>query len=347
MPNVTILPPNIQSGRIYLGDQAGYDALPAMPAKTEEERQREADANRAWVQRVAALQAERQAEMDRGKLPFEDVPGVYKPVWRGNELAMEIDPNAMSAATAAVEAATQFQGIRGYQQALEQGKTPAQAMTEFAPLIFAKKYPSSLAAQAAAASRVHNIGGVGYMQDPQNPMGLVPVTAPKLAAVEEVDLGGTKTPMIRQPSGALTPIPSQQDLTLKDLEAEKRSATKALRDAQAKHTAATATREEITPPSTGIFGTGIMARPSRTNVVELMPGKADEAAANLQAAEQREKEASAALESYLGSRRGPVTAPVTAPRKPTQADVNEAMRKAGRDRAKATQLLKEAGFTLD
>lgn len=347
MPNVTILPPQIGSGRIYFGDVEGEQDLQPVQVRGPEQRQADADATEAYFRRVAALQAERQAESERGKLPFEDMPGVYRPVWRGNELAMEIDPNAMAAAQQAVEAATQFQGIRGYQKALEEGKNPSQAMAEFAPLIFAKKYPSSLAAQAAAASRVHNIGGVGYMQDPQNPMGLVPVTAPKLAAVEEVDLGGTKTPMIRQPSGALTPIPSQQDLTLKDLEAEKRSATKALRDAQAKHTAATATREEITPPSTGIFGTGIMARPSRTNVVELMPGKADEAAANLQAAEQREKEASAALESYLGSRRGPVTAPVTAPRKPTQADVNEAMRKAGRDRAKATQLLKEAGFTLD
>lgn len=343
MPNIVVLPPDISAGRIYYGDEAGYEALPRMPEKTEEQRQAQEDANRAWVNRVAALQAERQAELDRNKLPFDEIPGAYKPVWRGNELAMEIDPKAIAAASAAVDAATQYQGIRGYQQALSEGRNPASAMSEFAPLIFAKKYPSSLARQTDDSTRVHNIGGVGYMRDPNNPAALIPVTPPKpQAQVETLNVGGTETSVIRQPSGALTVVKAPEDKQLKALESSKTAAEKALEDAQAKYTAATATRTEVTPPGTGLFGTGIMARSGSTNEVPLVVGKADEAEANLMAARARLNAANSNLTAYAQSKAAP-----QGKKKPlTKEAVAEAKRQANGDQAKARKILQDQNYDL-
>lgn len=344
MPNVTILPPQIGSGRIYFGDVEGEQDLQPVQVRGPEQRQADADATEAYFRRVAALQAERQAESERGKLPFEDMPGVYRPVWRGNELAMEIDPNAMAAAQQAVEAATQFQGIRGYQKALEEGKNPSQAMAEFAPLIFAKKYPSSLAAQAAAASRVHNIGGVGYMQDPNNPTALVPVTPPReAAAIEERDIAGGKVLIARQPSGAVTfkSVTAPADQRANDLQ---RQAMKA--------------QDEFEQARTGL------AKARAVGVEdgkEIPPDavKVAQAEAVLNSAGNRLSQSRKALDSYLASKRGPVTAPAAQPQavQPPAAQapaakalskdaIREAYRQAGGDRAKARQLLIDAGYTL-
>lgn len=339
MANVTILPPNIGSGRIYFGDLQGEQDLAPVEARTAEQRQADADATAAHFRRVAALQAERQAEMNAGKLPFEDIPGVYKWVQRDGAWGGEIDPNAVAAAQQAVEAATQFQGIRGYQQAIESGKSPSQALTEFAPLIFNKKYPASMA--TTSQQKIHNIGGVGYVQD-QNTGRLLPVTPPRQeAGIVTMDVGGTQRQFLRQPSGSLVEVKPPQDLDLKDLQASRKDAEKAVTEAQTKLDAATATRQEIIPARPrGIF---TAPRPAVTNQVPLVYGKADEAAANLQAAKKRAEEARLAEENYLAKKRGPIS---TA-KAPTQEEVNAAYQEAGWDKAKAKDILRKKGFKVD
>lgn len=335
MPNVTILPPQIGSGRIYFGDVEGEQDLQPVQVRGPEQRQADADATEAYFRRVAALQAERQAESERGKLPFEDMPGVYRPVWRGNELAMEIDPNAMAAAQQAVEAATQFQGIRGYQKALEEGKNPSQAMAEFAPLIFAKKYPSSLAGASTAANRVHNIGGVGYMQDPNNPRSLVPVTPPRQTAeIEERDISGGKVLIARQPSGAVTfkSITPPVDLEAKDLQSQAQKA-----------------QDEFERAKMGVAKARSVAVVDGEEVPAAKPEQIAQAEAALSAAGNRLSQARKRIESHLATKRGPVTAPATpaaAGKELTKDALREAYRKAGGDKDKARQLLQEAGYTL-
>lgn len=341
MPNVTILPPQIGSGRIYFGDVEGEQDLQPVQVRGPEQRQADADATEAYFRRVAALQAERQAESERGKLPFEDMPGVYRPVWRGNELAMEIDPNAMAAAQQAVEAATQFQGIRGYQQALESGKSPSQALTEFAPLIFNKKYPASVGNMYSQGGLI-KAGNNLFKPDPNDSNKLIQVTPPPRAAeVVQMEVDGSKRSFLRQPNGSMSEIKPPQDLELKDLQASRRAAEKAAVDAQTKLEAATATREEVIPARPG--GLFTAPRPAVTNQVPLVYGKADEAAANLQAAKKRAEEAQLAEKNYLANKRGPVSTAKT----PTQEEVNAAYQKAGWDKAKAKDILRKKGFKVD
>lgn len=83
----------------------------------------------------------------------------------------------------AVDSAMHFQAIRGYQDDIAAGKSPAEALAKWAPLMYLGPKSSSLGqagafirgARAPAAPRPQNIGGVAYVWD-QASQSMRPVT---------------------------------------------------------------------------------------------------------------------------------------------------------------------------
>lgn len=87
----------------------------------------------------------------------------------------------MAQANEAVSAALKFQATRGYQNDLQNGMAPAEALAKWAPMMFTAPKSSNLGQAAsfirATTPQVRDIGGVGYRIPPQG--NAIPITPPK------------------------------------------------------------------------------------------------------------------------------------------------------------------------
>lgn len=124
--------------------------------------------------------------------PYSPAPG-YNPTQVGQDVAItrmlkQMGNAPIAEAEAAVATALKFQATRGYQKDLQNGVSPAEALTKWAPLMFTAPKASTLGQAAnlvragrAGADKVMDIGGQGYLYDPGTRT-MKALTPPKITA---------------------------------------------------------------------------------------------------------------------------------------------------------------------
>lgn len=232
--------------------------------------------------------------------------------------------------------AVQFQGVRGYKQAIDSGIPAKDAMAKYGPMMFFTK-PSAIPNQQPDY-KIRNIGGVGYRDDGSG--NLTPVTSIPQAKVETLTENGVNIRRITNPSGNMTERVLQpiKDPDERDFRAREQKALLALDEASRDFLKFGATREEITPASSGMFS----STPARTNTVPAIPGSAlkfEEARAAKKAAEDQLK----AIRAERQAKPAPTATP--AAKVLTKEILKAYYEKAGRNRDEALRMAKEDGYT--
>lgn len=107
-------------------------------------------------------------------------------MWRRLQYAVANQP--IDKAEQAVATALKFQAVRGYQRDLQDGKSPTEALTRWAPLMFTQPKTANLgqaaslvrAARPPLPARPVNAGGVLYRTNPDG--SVTPLTQPRVTA---------------------------------------------------------------------------------------------------------------------------------------------------------------------
>lgn len=243
----------------------------------------------------------------------------------------------------AIQAAQQFQGMRGYQKDLESGMQPSAAMNKWAPVMFTGK----------------TLPGEFFKRPVQQ------------SSVELVEEGGRTFQRITNPNtGAVTqrvvpPIAApKEDPAIKDYRTRQASIQVGLDKANQEFAEKSATRQEIIPATESAFGGLKKAVPARTNTIPIFPqSKLDQAKAARDAAQTSLDTVTQELNNYRKQVAPPVvqaaptnavptalvapaqTAPASQPKKLTKDDLRKFFQQAGGNREKAIRLAQEAGYT--
>lgn len=303
--------PNVARGITYMGSASGleptFSQQTTNPRPTPEQEAALAQKFRQWEE--DKREAERQRELMAQSAGVEE-------------------------ASKAAAAAMQFQGMRGYQEALKSGMPAEQALGKWAPMLFANKSTAMAAAIKAAQPKIMNVGGVGYRVDPSTGSATA-ITPP---------------PVIKPP----------RDLEESSFRSRLSSAQAALDKATADAQAKSATRK-VTKPAIRKLGWNNDIPEQVVDEPIFESTKADEARAARDAAQARVDAIRGEMQSYLAQQR-PVAAPVTAPagmapgavQPPAQATgkplTKEAIlqfrKLANGDREKARELAIKAGYSM-